>query len=129
MDLAAKVLSDDPKSRKVKASSSLGPGASSPCSSRCQSRQRASYTRGGCRRANGPSVPGHSASSGSLVSAPAGDGLVARLNLAGNERIEFGPSVDHGLPPDKDFDNLTRNALAFLRLASIRLMLRKLCYQ
>jgi Transposase DDE domain len=26
----------------------------------------------------------------------------------------------------KDFDNLTRNALAFLRLASIRLMLRKL---
>ena len=29
----------------------------------------------------------------------------------------------------KDFENLTRNALAFLRLASIRLMLRKLCYQ
>jgi hypothetical protein len=27
----------------------------------------------------------------------------------------------------KDFDNRTRNALAFLRLASIRLMLRKLC--
>jgi transposase len=27
----------------------------------------------------------------------------------------------------KDFENLTRNALAFLRLASIRLMLRKLC--
>ena len=26
-----------------------------------------------------------------------------------------------------DFENLTRNALAFLRLASIRLMLRKLC--
>jgi hypothetical protein len=26
----------------------------------------------------------------------------------------------------KDFENLTRNALAFLRLASIRLMLRKL---
>ena len=26
----------------------------------------------------------------------------------------------------KDFDNLTRNAFAFLRLASIRLMLRKL---
>src|SRR5580704_10697048 len=29
----------------------------------------------------------------------------------------------------KDFENLTRNALAFLRLASIRLMLRKLCNQ
>jgi transposase len=28
----------------------------------------------------------------------------------------------------KDFENLTRNALAFLRLASIRLMLRKVCY-
>jgi transposase len=27
----------------------------------------------------------------------------------------------------KDFENLTRNALAFLRLASIRLMLRRLC--
>jgi transposase len=27
----------------------------------------------------------------------------------------------------KDFENLTRKALAFLRLASIRLMLRKLC--
>ena len=27
----------------------------------------------------------------------------------------------------KDFENLTRNALAFLRLASIRLMLRKVC--
>jgi transposase len=27
----------------------------------------------------------------------------------------------------KDFENLTRNAVAFLRLASIRLMLRKLC--
>jgi transposase len=27
----------------------------------------------------------------------------------------------------KDFENLTRNALAFIRLASIRLMLRKLC--
>jgi hypothetical protein len=27
----------------------------------------------------------------------------------------------------KDFENLTRNALAFLRLASIRLTLRKLC--
>jgi transposase len=27
----------------------------------------------------------------------------------------------------KNFENLTRNALAFLRLASIRLMLRKLC--
>ncbi|MGH6822193.1 MAG: IS5/IS1182 family transposase, partial [Methylocella sp.] len=27
----------------------------------------------------------------------------------------------------KDFENLTPNALAFLRLASIRLMLRKLC--
>src|SRR6266511_3456105 len=27
----------------------------------------------------------------------------------------------------KDFENLTRNGLAFLRLASIRLMLRKLC--
>jgi transposase len=27
----------------------------------------------------------------------------------------------------KDFENLTRNALAFLRLASIRLMLRKFC--
>jgi transposase len=27
----------------------------------------------------------------------------------------------------KDFENLTHNALAFLRLASIRLMLRKLC--
>jgi hypothetical protein len=27
----------------------------------------------------------------------------------------------------KDFENLARNALAFLRLASIRLMLRKLC--
>jgi transposase len=27
----------------------------------------------------------------------------------------------------KDFENLTRNALAFLKLASIRLMLRKLC--
>ena len=27
----------------------------------------------------------------------------------------------------KDFENLSRNALAFLRLASIRLMLRKLC--
>ena len=27
----------------------------------------------------------------------------------------------------KDFENLTRNALAFLRLASICLMLRKLC--
>jgi hypothetical protein len=31
--------------------------------------------------------------------------------------------------PAKDFENLTRNALAFLRLASIRLMLRKLCNQ
>jgi transposase len=29
----------------------------------------------------------------------------------------------------KDFENLSRNALAFLRLASIRLMLRKLCNQ
>jgi transposase len=29
----------------------------------------------------------------------------------------------------KEFENLTRNALAFLRLASIRLMLRKLCNQ
>ena len=29
----------------------------------------------------------------------------------------------------KDFENLTRNALAFLRLASIRFMLRKLCNQ
>jgi transposase len=28
----------------------------------------------------------------------------------------------------KDFENLTRNAVAFLRLASIRLMLRKLCF-
>jgi transposase len=27
----------------------------------------------------------------------------------------------------KDFENLTRNALAFIRLASIRLMMRKLC--
>lgn len=27
----------------------------------------------------------------------------------------------------KDFENLTRNALAFLKLASIRLMLRRLC--
>jgi transposase len=27
----------------------------------------------------------------------------------------------------KDFENLARNALAFLHLASIRLMLRKLC--
>jgi transposase len=27
----------------------------------------------------------------------------------------------------KDFENLTRNALAFLRLATIRLMLRRLC--
>ncbi|MGB6325870.1 MAG: IS5/IS1182 family transposase, partial [Methylocella sp.] len=27
----------------------------------------------------------------------------------------------------KDFENLIRNALAFLRLASIRIMLRKLC--
>ncbi|HWJ19237.1 MAG TPA: transposase, partial [Geobacterales bacterium] len=27
----------------------------------------------------------------------------------------------------KDWENLNRNALAFLRLASIRLMLRKLC--
>jgi len=27
----------------------------------------------------------------------------------------------------KDFENLTRNALAFITLASIRLMLRKLC--
>jgi hypothetical protein len=27
----------------------------------------------------------------------------------------------------KDWENLDRNALAFLRLASIRLMLRKLC--
>jgi transposase len=27
----------------------------------------------------------------------------------------------------KDFENLTENALAFLRLASIRLMLRRLC--
>jgi hypothetical protein len=27
----------------------------------------------------------------------------------------------------KDLENLTRNALAFLKLASIRLMLRKLC--
>jgi transposase len=27
----------------------------------------------------------------------------------------------------KDFENLNRNALAFIRLASIRLMLRKLC--
>ena len=27
----------------------------------------------------------------------------------------------------KDFENLTDNALAFLRLASIRLMLRRLC--
>ena len=27
----------------------------------------------------------------------------------------------------KDFENLTQNALAFLRLASIRLMLRRLC--
>ena len=27
----------------------------------------------------------------------------------------------------KDFENLTRNAVAFVRLASIRLMLRKLC--
>ena len=29
----------------------------------------------------------------------------------------------------KDLENLTRNALAFLRLASIHLMLRKLCNQ
>lgn len=29
----------------------------------------------------------------------------------------------------KDFENRTRNALAFLRLASIRLMLRKICNQ
>jgi transposase len=29
----------------------------------------------------------------------------------------------------KDFENLSRNALAFLRLASIRLMLKKLCNQ
>ena len=29
----------------------------------------------------------------------------------------------------KDFENLTHNAVAFLRLASIRLMLRKLCNQ
>ena len=28
----------------------------------------------------------------------------------------------------KDWENLNRNALAFLKLASIRLMLRKLCY-
>jgi transposase len=28
----------------------------------------------------------------------------------------------------KDFENLTRNAVAFLHLASIRLMLRKLCF-
>ena len=27
----------------------------------------------------------------------------------------------------KDFENLTDNALAFLRLASVRLMLRRLC--
>ena len=27
----------------------------------------------------------------------------------------------------KDFENRTRNAIAFIRLASIRLMLRKLC--
>ena len=29
----------------------------------------------------------------------------------------------------RDWENLTRNALAFLRLASIRLMLRKICNQ
>ena len=29
----------------------------------------------------------------------------------------------------KDFENLTRNALAFIHLASIRLMLRRLCRQ
>jgi transposase len=29
----------------------------------------------------------------------------------------------------KDFENRTRNALAFLKLASIRLMLRKLCHR
>ena len=29
----------------------------------------------------------------------------------------------------KDFEDLSRNALAFIRLASIRLMLRKLCNQ
>ena len=29
----------------------------------------------------------------------------------------------------KDFENLSRNGLAFLRLASIRLMLRRLCNQ
>ena len=29
--------------------------------------------------------------------------------------------------PAKDWENLNRNALAFLKLASIRLMLRKLC--
>jgi transposase len=29
----------------------------------------------------------------------------------------------------KDFENLTRNALAFIRLASIRLMARKLCLE
>jgi transposase len=28
----------------------------------------------------------------------------------------------------KDWDNLNRNALAFLKLASIRLMLRRLCH-
>ena len=32
-------------------------------------------------------------------------------------------------PLAKDFENLSRNALAFIRLASIRLMLRKLCNQ
>jgi len=30
-------------------------------------------------------------------------------------------------PPRKDWENLSRSALAFLKLASIRLMLRKLC--
>src|SRR5712675_571676 len=31
------------------------------------------------------------------------------------------------VPLPKDWENLNRNALAFLKLASIRLMLRKLC--
>ena len=38
------------------------------------------------------------------------------------------PGLAQSLPPlAKDLENLSRNALAFLQLASIRLMLRKLC--
>ena len=53
------------------------------------------------------------------------DGLLDDLKKALSERI-LNAELDEHLDVERS-ENLSRNALAFLKLASIRLMLRRLC--